>query len=161
MPESSEVDYIQVQESLTNTELINLLQEVFIPLGFKKFRLTGGEPLLRRDLVQLVEAIANLEGMEDLSMTTNGFLLEDLAKPLYEAGLRRINISLDSLDRDVFRQITGRNLWEKVWAGILAAYGVGFDPLKLNVVVVPDVNDREILDLAALSIERRWLYAHW
>ncbi|MFN6068428.1 MAG: GTP 3',8-cyclase MoaA, partial [Pseudanabaena sp.] len=156
MPESSEVDYIQVQESLTNTELINLLQEVFIPLGFKKFRLTGGEPLLRRDLVQLVEAIANLEGMEDLSMTTNGFLLEDLAKPLYEAGLRRINISLDSLDRDVFRQITGRNLWEKVWAGILAAYGVGFDPLKLNVVVVPDVNDREILDLAALSIERRW-----
>lgn len=156
MPEGSEVEYIQAQESLTNIELINLLKEVFIPLGFTKFRLTGGEPLLRRDLVSLVEAIANLQGVEDLSMTTNGFLLDQLARPLYEVGLRRINISLDSLDRDVFRQITGRNLWEKVWAGILAAYEVGFDPLKLNVVVVPDVNDREILDLAALSIDRRW-----
>ncbi|WP_434688385.1 GTP 3',8-cyclase MoaA [Pseudanabaena minima] len=156
MPEGSEVDYIQAQQTLTNDELINLIQEVFIPLGFKKFRLTGGEPLLRRDLVSLVGAIANLQGVEDLSMTTNGFLLGELAQPLYEAGLRRINISLDSLDRDVFRQITGRNLWEKVWAGILAAHAVGFDPLKLNVVVVPDVNDREILDLAALSIDRRW-----
>ena len=156
MPEDSEVDYIQAQESLTNDELISLIQEVFIPLGFKKFRLTGGEPLLRRDLVRLVGAIANLQGVEDLSMTTNGFLLGELAKPLYEAGLRRINISLDSLDRDVFRQITGRNLWEKVWAGILAAHAVGFDPLKLNAVVVPDVNDREILDLAALSIDRNW-----
>jgi len=75
MPEGSEVNYIQAQESLTNTELIDLLKEVFIPLGFKKFRLTGGEPLLRRDLVGLVEAIANLQGVEDLSMTTNGFLL--------------------------------------------------------------------------------------
>ena len=156
MPEGAEVEYIQAQESLTNTELINLIQEVFIPLGFKKFRLTGGEPLLRKDFVDVVEAIANLHGVEDLSMTTNGFLLDDLAKPLYEVGLRRINISLDSLDRDVFRQITGRNLWEKVWAGILKAYEVGFDPLKLNVVIVPDVNDREILDLAALSIDRRW-----
>lgn len=117
MPEGSEVDYILAQESLTNVELINLLKEVFIPLGFKKFRLTGGEPLLRRDLVSLVEAIANLQGVEDLSMTTNGFLLDELAKPLYEAGLRRINISLDSLDRDVFRQITGRNLWEKYGRG--------------------------------------------
>jgi cyclic pyranopterin phosphate synthase len=156
MPEGSEVEYIQAQESLTNAELIALLKEVFIPLGFKKFRLTGGEPLLRRDLVNLVAAIANLTGVEDLSMTTNGFLLDELAKPLYDAGLRRINISLDSLDRDVFRQITGRNIWEKVWAGILAAYEVGFNPLKLNVVVVPEVNDREILDLAALSIDRHW-----
>ncbi|OIP77339.1 MAG: cyclic pyranopterin phosphate synthase MoaA [Oscillatoriales cyanobacterium CG2_30_44_21] len=156
MPEESEIDYIQAQQILTNAELVALLKEVFIPLGFSKFRLTGGEPMLRRDLVSLVEAIANLDGVTDLSMTTNGFLLSKLAKPLYEAGLRRINISLDSLDRDVFRQITGRGIWEKVWAGILAAHEVGFDPLKLNVVVVPDVNDREVLDLAALSIDRRW-----
>jgi cyclic pyranopterin phosphate synthase len=156
MPEGADITYIQAQDSLTNLEIISLLKEVFIPLGFQKIRLTGGEPLLRRDLVSLVEAIANLSGVEDLSMTTNGFLLEELAKPLYLAGLKRINISLDSLDRDVFRQITGRNLWEKVWAGILTAHEVGFDPLKLNVVVVPDVNDREILDLAALSIDRHW-----
>ncbi|MDX2256158.1 MAG: GTP 3',8-cyclase MoaA [Pseudanabaenaceae cyanobacterium bins.39] len=156
MPEDSEIDYINSAEILTNAELVALLREVFIPLGFSKFRLTGGEPLLRRNLVDLVSAIANLQGVTDLSMTTNGFLLGELAQPLYNAGLRRINISLDSLDRDVFRQITGRDIWEKVWTGILAAYEVGFDPLKLNVVVVPEVNDREVLDLAALSINRRW-----
>jgi cyclic pyranopterin phosphate synthase len=156
MPEDSEIDYINGAEILTNAELVALLREVFIPLGFSKFRLTGGEPLLRRNLVDLVSEIANLQGVTDLSMTTNGFLLGELAQPLYDAGLRRINISLDSLDRNVFRQITGRDIWEKVWAGILAAYEVGFDPLKLNVVVVPEVNDREVLDLAALSIDRRW-----
>ena len=156
MPEGSEIDYIHGAEMLTNAELVNVLKEVFIPLGFSKFRLTGGEPLLRKNLVNLVDAIANLSGVKDLSMTTNGFLLANLAKPLYEAGLRRINISLDSLDRDVFRQITGRNLWEQVWEGILAAYAIGFAPLKLNVVVVPEVNDHEVLNLAALSIERDW-----
>lgn len=156
MPEGSEIDYIHSANMLTNRELVSIVQEVFIPLGFSKFRLTGGEPLLRKELVNLVGAIANLTGVQDLSMTTNGFLLANLAKPLYEAGLRRINISLDSLDRDVFRQITGRNLWQQVWDGILAAHAVGFAPLKLNVVVVPEVNDHEILNLAALSIDRDW-----
>ncbi len=156
MPEGSEFDYIQAQDLLTNAELLVLLREVFMPLGFHKFRLTGGEPLLRRDVVDLVSAIADLPGTDDLSMTTNAYLLANLAKPLYDAGLRRINISLDSLDKDTFRQITGRDRWEKVWQGIQTAHTVGFDPLKLNVVVIPGVNDREILDLAALSIERAW-----
>jgi cyclic pyranopterin phosphate synthase len=156
MPEGAELDYIQSQEMLTNAELLLLLREVFIPLGFHKFRLTGGEPLLRRDVVDLVGEIAALPGTEDLSMTTNAYLLSDMARSLYDAGLRRINISLDSLDRDVFRQITGRDRWEKVWQGIQAAHAVGFDPMKLNVVVIPGVNDREILDLAALSIDRAW-----
>ncbi len=156
MPEGSEIDYIHSAAMLTNGELVSILKEVFIPLGFSKFRLTGGEPLLRKDLVDLVGAIASLSGLQDLSMTTNGFLLANLAKPLYGAGLRRINISLDSLDRDVFRQITGRNLWEQVWEGILSAHAVGFAPLKLNVVVVPEVNDHEVLNLAALSIDLDW-----
>ena len=156
MPEGAELDYIQAQEMLTNVELLVLLREIFIPLGFHKFRLTGGEPLLRRGVVGLVGEIASLPGTADLSMTTNGYLLTDLAQPLYDAGLRRINISLDSLDKDIFRQITGRDRWEKVWQGIQAAHAVGFDPLKLNVVVIPGVNDREILELAALSIDRAW-----
>ncbi len=156
MPEEAEFDYIQSQQLLSNDELVALLGEVFMPLGFSKFRLTGGEPLLRKNLTELVESIANLPGLQDLSMTTNGYLLPTMAQPLYDAGLRRINISLDSLDAGIFKQITGRDRWQQVWQGILAAYAVGFDPLKLNVVVIPGVNDREVLDLAALSIDRAW-----
>jgi cyclic pyranopterin phosphate synthase len=92
-------------------------------------------------------------------MTTNGFLLAKKAQELYDAGLRRINISLDSLDPDTFNEIIGnrgRDRWQSVWEGIQTAYRVGFDPLKLNVVVIPGVNDSEVLDLAALTIERRW-----
>ncbi len=159
MPEGTELDYILRQELLTNSELLTLLKEVFIPLGFSKFRLTGGEPLLRPDVVELVRGIASLPATEDLSMTTNAYLLADLAAPLYDAGLRRINISLDSLDRDVFNQIIGnrgRDRWQHTWQGIQAAHRVGFNPLKLNVVVIPGVNDREILDLAALTLDRNW-----
>ncbi|MGL5808262.1 MAG: GTP 3',8-cyclase MoaA, partial [Xenococcaceae cyanobacterium] len=119
----------------------------------------GGEPLLRPDVVELVRGIASLPATEDLSMTTNAYLLADLAAPLYDAGLRRINISLDSLDRDVFNKIIGnrgRDRWQQTWQGIQTAHRVGFDPLKLNVVVIPGVNDREILDLAALTLDRNW-----
>lgn len=156
MPEDAELDYIQSQEILSNDELIALIDQVFRPLGFNKFRLTGGEPLLRKGLVSIVEQIAAHPQTQDLSLTTNGYLLADLGRSLYDAGLRRINISLDSLDANIFRQITGRNHWQKVWDGILTAYNLGFNPLKLNVVVIPGVNDQEILDLAALSIDRAW-----
>ena len=159
MPEGSELDYLLQQELLTNQEIITLIQEIFIPLGFTKFRLTGGEPLLRPGLVELVEEIANLPQTEDLAMTTNGFWLAKMARSLYDAGLRRINISLDSLNPETFDQIIGnrgRSRWQKTWDGIIAAHQVGFDPLKLNVVIIPGVNDSEILDLAALTIERNW-----
>lgn len=156
MPEGMEFDYIQQQETLSNSELLALLKKVFIPLGFSKFRLTGGEPLLRKNLVELVREINLLTGVEDLSISTNAYLLKDMARSLYDAGLRRLNISLDSLDPEVFRQITGRDRWNQVWQGILSAYEVGFDPLKLNVVIIPGVNEREVLNLAALSIDRAW-----
>jgi GTP 3',8-cyclase len=156
MPEGTDFDYIQQQETLTNSELLALLRRVFIPLGFSKFRLTGGEPLLRKNLVELVKEIVALDGVADLSISTNAFLLSGMARSLYDAGLRRLNISLDSLDPEIFRQITGRDRWIEVWEGIMAAYNVGFDPLKLNVVVIPGINDSEILNLAALSIERAW-----
>lgn len=159
MPEADELTYLLQPQLLTHDELLTLLQEVFIPVGFTRFRLTGGEPLVRPGVVELVRAIAALPETKDLSMTTNGFLLAGLAEDLYQAGLRRINISLDSLEPEVFDQIIGnrgRSRWQQVWSGIQAAYAVGFDPLKLNVVVIPGVNDHEILDLAALSIEREW-----
>ncbi|KOP23851.1 molybdenum cofactor biosynthesis protein MoeA [Hapalosiphon sp. MRB220] len=159
MPEGAELDYILKQNLLTDEELLTLIQDVFIPVGFTRFRLTGGEPLLRPCVVELVRAIASFEETQDLSMTTNGFLLAPMAQSLYNAGLRRINISLDSLEPDIFNQIIGnrgRSRWQDVWNGIQAAYSVGFDPLKLNVVVIPDVNDHEVLDLAALTIDKQW-----
>ena len=159
MPEGSELDYLLQQELLTNQEILTLIQKLFIPLGFTKFRLTGGEPLLRSGVVELVQAIANLPQTKDLAMTTNGFLLAKMAQPLYDAGLRRINISLDSLNPDTFNRIIGnrgRSRWQTTWDGIIAAHQVGFAPLKLNVVIIPGVNDSEVLDLAALTIERNW-----
>ncbi|MDJ0901355.1 MAG: GTP 3',8-cyclase MoaA [Xenococcus sp. MO_188.B8] len=159
MPEGSQLDYLLRRELLTNQEIITLVQKIFIPLGFTKFRLTGGEPLLRPGVVELVQKIANLPQTQDLAMTTNGFLLANMARSLYDAGLRRINISLDSLNPETFDQIIGnqgRSRWQKTWEGITAAHQVGFDPLKLNVVIIPGVNDSEILDLAALTIERNW-----
>ena len=159
MPEGMKFDYALNHELLTNDEVLTLLRRVFIPLGFTKFRLTGGEPLLRPGLVDLVRNIARLPETEDLALTTNAFLLKDLAQPLYDAGLKRINISLDSLDPQTFDRITGnrgRSRWQQTWQGIQAAYQVGFDPLKLNVVVIPGLNDTEVLDLAALSIDRNW-----
>ncbi|MEQ8536699.1 MAG: GTP 3',8-cyclase MoaA [Coleofasciculus sp. D1-CHI-01] len=159
MPEESELDYILQQELLTHEELLTLLKEVFIPVGFKKFRLTGGEPLLRPGVVDLVREIAALDQTEDLAMTTNAFLLAGMAQDLYDAGLRRINISLDSLNPDTFDKIIGnrgRSRWQQTWNGIQAAHRVGFDPLKLNIVVIPGVNDAEVLDLAALTLDRHW-----
>lgn len=159
MPEGAELDYILRQQMLTDEELLTLIQEVFIPVGFTRFRLTGGEPLLRPGVVQLVRAIASLPQTQDLSMTTNGFLLAGVARNLYDAGLQRINISLDSLDPEIFDSIIGnrsRSRWQQVWQGIQAAHQVGFDPLKLNVVVIPSVNDHEVLNLAALTIDRQW-----
>jgi cyclic pyranopterin phosphate synthase len=157
LPEGADLAYVQRTQWLTQGEILQLLQQVFMPLGFRKFRLTGGEPLLRPGIVDLVGAIATLPQTQDLAITTNAYKLADLAQDLYDAGLRRINISLDSLDPAIFDQIVGgRARWQTVWAGIQAAHRVGFAPLKLNVVVIPGLNDHEVLDLAALTLERAW-----
>ncbi len=159
MPEGAELNYILQQDLLTNAELLTLIREVFIPAGFTRFRLTGGEPLIRPGVVELVRAIASLDEVADLAMTTNGFLLAKMAQDLYAAGLRRLNISLDSLNAETFDWLVGRNgqsRWPQVWDGIQQAYQVGFNPLKLNVVVIPGVNDHEVLDLASLTIDRKW-----
>ncbi len=159
MPEGEKLEYILQQELLSHQELLTLLKEVFIPLGFSKFRLTGGEPLLHPDVVDLVHSIASLPQTQDLALTTNAFLLAPIAQDLYDAGLRRINISLDSLKAETFDKIInnrGRSRWRQTWEGIQAAYRVGFNPLKLNVVIIPGVNDQEVLDLAALTLKCNW-----
>jgi len=159
MPEGSELDYVLQKDILTQQELLTLIKQIFIPLGFSKIRLTGGEPLLRSELIEIVENISSYEQISDLALTTNGYFLEEKAQDLYNAGLRRINISLDSLNPQTFNNIIGRSapeLWHKTWRGIQKAHQVGFDPLKINVVIIPGINEEEIEDLAALTIERNW-----
>ncbi|MBE9010271.1 GTP 3',8-cyclase MoaA [Pseudanabaenaceae cyanobacterium LEGE 13415] len=159
MPEGSDLEYVLQQNLLMPEELTTLLREVFIPVGFTRFRLTGGEPLVRPGVVDIVKTIAQFPETQDLSMTTNAFLLDSMAQDLYDAGLRRINISLDSLEPETFDRMIGnrgKSRWQQVWNGIQTAYRIGFNPLKLNVVVVPGVNDQEVLNLAELSIDREW-----
>ncbi|MFK8183966.1 MAG: GTP 3',8-cyclase MoaA [Phormidesmis sp.] len=162
MPEGADLEYALREHWLSHDEILQLLTEVFIPLGFTRFRLTGGEPLLRPGIVELVSAIARLPQTQDLALTTNAFRLAKLAKPLHDAGLRRINISLDSLNPDTFDKVIGnqaagrKSRWHEVWDGIQTAHKVGFSPLKLNVVVIPGINDHEVLDLAALTLNQEW-----
>jgi cyclic pyranopterin phosphate synthase len=156
MPGVDEIQWLATDTLLQDSEILHLLTEVFIPLGLDRIRLTGGEPLLRPGVIALVRSLCRLPGIQDVAMTTNAYKLAEQGDELYAAGLRRINISLDSLNAAVFKQITGRDVWEKVWQGILKAHQVGFNPLKLNVVIIPGVNDSEVLELAALSLEREW-----
>jgi len=131
-------------------EEIERIARVFVSLGVRKLRLTGGEPLLRRELPKLIARLAAIEGVEDLALTTNGMLLEKFAQPLHEAGLRRVTVSMDSVDPDVFRRMSGgRGELAQVEAGIAAAERAGFTPIKINCVVMRGVNDDGVLDLVA------------
>ncbi len=122
-------------------------------LGITKVRITGGEPLVRKGIVDFIQSIAKMPEIQDLSITTNGVLLEKNARALKESGLKRINISLDTLIPDRFRQITGKDLFLQVWKGIMAVMDQGFSPIKLNTVVMRGVNDDEIEALAELSLK--------
>ena len=137
---------------LSYEEIVRLVR-VLVTLGVDKVRLTGGEPLVRRHIDSLIARIKAVAGINDISLTTNGVLLEKLADPLWNAGLRRINISLDTLDRKRFKEITGRDYFDRVRAGIEAALAVGFSPVKVNVVVMRGINDDELLDFAALTLK--------
>jgi cyclic pyranopterin phosphate synthase len=118
--------------------------------------MTGGEPSLRPDLVELVRAIKSTPGIEHLAMTTNGLRLAKLAGPLKEAGLDRVNISIDTLDPQKFRQVTRGGRLEQVWEGIAEADRVGLHPIKLNAVVIRGLNEDEVPRLAALTLDHRW-----
>ncbi|HEX5354554.1 MAG TPA: GTP 3',8-cyclase MoaA [Rhodanobacteraceae bacterium] len=141
--------FLRARERLDFGE-IERIARVFVSLGVRKLRLTGGEPLLRRDLPGLVARLASIEGLADLALTTNGALLPRLAQPLREAGLKRITLSMDSVDADVFRRMSGsRGELAQVEAAIDAAERAGLAPLKINCVVMRGVNDEGVLDLVA------------
>ncbi|MDG0972460.1 MAG: GTP 3',8-cyclase MoaA [Porticoccaceae bacterium] len=126
----------------------------FVELGVRKIRLTGGEPLIRRDILKLVSSIARLPGLDELTMTTNGVYLPTMAQPLKDAGMSRINISIDSLRRDRFKELTRVGDLDQVVAGIDAAASAQFKKIKLNAVILAGFNDDEVLDLAHFAVDR-------
>jgi cyclic pyranopterin phosphate synthase len=142
-------------ELMQDDEVIYLMR-LFTNLGFDKFRLTGGEPTVRAHIVDLVRQIASTPGVRHLTMTTNGVLLSKLAGSLAEAGLQRVNISLDTLDADKFHRLTRWGSLEDVWEGIQAAEQAGLTPVKINAVVVRGYNESDVADLARLTLENPW-----
>ncbi|MBO8127575.1 MAG: GTP 3',8-cyclase MoaA [Peptococcaceae bacterium] len=137
-------------EGLPLEDLLRVVR-VGTRVGIRKVRLTGGEPLVRRDIVPLVAGINEIAGIDDIAMTTNGCLFTQYAAALKKAGLKRVNISLDTLRRGRFKEITRVDKWNDVWKGIEAALSYGFNPVKLNMVVMKGINDDEIIDFAALT----------
>lgn len=141
-------------EDILSYEEITRLARLAYELGFTKFRITGGEPLVRKELSHLVRELADLDENIDLALTTNGTLLERYAEELKESGLKRINISLDTLKREKFQRITRFDLFDEVMSGIRRAIQIGFNPIKINVVVVRGINDDEILDFVEMTREQ-------
>jgi cyclic pyranopterin phosphate synthase len=141
---------------LMQDDELQLLVQLFTQLGFHKFRLTGGEPTVRSDIVEIVRRIAHTPGVRSFSMTTNGLLLKKLAQPLVEAGLQRVNISIDTLDPVKFKRLTRWGEVEEVWDGIVAAEAAGLTPIKLNAVVVRGYNEDDLPDLAELTLYHNW-----
>ena len=142
------------REQLLTLEEMNRIGKAFVDLGVNKIRLTGGEPLTRRNILNVFETLGDLEGLKDLTVTTNGSLLEKYAQQLKDAGVTRINISLDTLRTDRFKKITRIGKLERTLAGIEEALKVGFQKVKLNAVIMNGYNDDEIIDLVEFVRER-------
>jgi cyclic pyranopterin phosphate synthase len=150
MPE--EVTFLDRSELLTFEEIARFVRAT-VPLGIDKIRLTGGEPLLRRDLPRLVQMLSAIKGIRDVGLTTNGLLLAGQAQALYDAGLRRINVSLDTLDPEKFRLLTRRDGLDLVLHGIQAARQAGFEPVKINAVSIRGITETEVVPLARFARE--------
>ncbi len=149
------LSFVPSPELLTAEE-IETVARAAVSVGFRKFRLTGGEPTLRPDILEITGRIGSIEGVEDLAMTTNAILLPRLAGPLAEAGLRRINIHIDTLHPERLKKIMRFGTLEEIEAGIEAAEAAGLKPIKINCVVTRDYNDGDVVDLAARALERDW-----
>ena len=145
---------LKEHEDILELEEIAKIAEIGKELGIKKIRLTGGEPLVRLGIENLIRSL-NKIGFEDISMTTNGVLLSKKADKLKKAGLDRVNISLDTLDKEKYKEITRRDHFEDVMSGIKTALNYGFSPVKLNVVVINGFNDEELLDFAQLTKDKK------
>jgi GTP 3',8-cyclase len=146
---------IAPKEQMLSYEEIEYVCEIFVSLGIEKIRLTGGEPMLRRDIETIIRKLSKFKanGLIDLALTTNGYFLPDRARSLKEAGLDRVTISLDSLKGDVFKRMTGVDVLDKVLAGIAAAKEAGLEPIKINAVIVRGHNETEVADFAAFARE--------
>jgi cyclic pyranopterin phosphate synthase len=146
---------IAPKEQMLSYEEIDYVCEIFVSLGIEKLRLTGGEPMLRRDIETIIRKLSRLKssGLQDLALTTNGYYLPDRAQNLKDAGLDRVTISLDSLKRDVFKRMTGVDVLDKVLGGIAAAKAAGLEPIKINAVIVRGHNEDEVADFAAFARE--------
>src|SRR4026208_1083644 len=146
---------IAPKEEMLSYEEIEYVCDIFVSLGIEKIRLTGGEPMLRRDIETIIRKLSRLKtsGLLDLALTTNGYYLPDRAQSLKDAGLDRVTISLDSLKRDVFKRMTGVDVLNKVRPGIAAAKAVGLEPIKINAVIVRGHNEDEVSDFAAFARE--------
>jgi cyclic pyranopterin phosphate synthase len=149
------LSFVPSPELLTAAE-IELVARAGVSVGFHKFRLTGGEPTLRPDLVEIVGRIAAIPGVRDLAMTTNAILLPKLAKPLVAAGLKRINIHVDTFDPGRLKKLMRFSTLEEIERGILAAEEAGLVPIKLNCVVTRDYNDGDVVELARRAKEKSW-----
>ena len=146
------VPRISHDEILTYEEIIRLVR-IGTKLGITKIRVTGGEPLVRKDVVGFLSELSKIETLSDLSLTTNGVALKDNLIKIKSAGIKRINISLDTLKRSKFKKITGVDLFDQVWQGIEMALEMGFHPIKLNTVALNGINDNELADMARLSFD--------
>lgn len=152
MPED---DYVWLpKSSILTFEQTQRLTRIFVRLGVRRVRITGGEPLLRQDLAKLVRGLAAIDGVEDVAMTTNGILLDRYAAALHDAGMNRVTVSLDTLDRGRFEFFTKSKRFDDVVAGIDAAVAVGFDSVKMNAVVIRGLNDDELVPLLEFAGDR-------
>ncbi|HEY6418046.1 MAG TPA: GTP 3',8-cyclase MoaA [Candidatus Binataceae bacterium] len=149
------IRFLPNAELLTAAE-IELVVRAAVSVGFRKFRLTGGEPTLRLDLLEIVEQIARVQGVEGLALTTNALLLPNLARPLKAAGLTRINVHLDSLNPATVERQMRWGSFKAIWKGIIAAEEAGLTPIKLNAVTTAGYNEADVVDLARLTLERDW-----
>ena len=150
---AEEMEFMPRAQLLTLEELA-IISQAFIELGVDKIRITGGEPLIRRNIIKLFQDIGQLPGLRELVMTTNGSQLPRLAGQLKNAGVKRINISLDSLNAEKFKRITRTGKLEDVLAGIQAAIDIGFERIKLNTVILKNRNDDEVIDLVQFAIDK-------
>lgn len=151
MPQEG-VSQFSHSEILRYEEILRLAV-LAVSKGITKIRVTGGEPLVRKDAVKLIHHLSQIKGVQDLSLTTNAILLEEFAPALFQAGLKRVNVSMDSLSPEKYREITRGGDLSRVWAGIHAARRAGIFPIKINVVAITGLNDGEILDFARLTMQ--------
>ncbi len=145
-PKLSHDDILRYEEILK-------LVEIGAKHGISKVRITGGEPLARKGVYDFLNKLTSIDGLTDVSLTTNGVYLKDNLHRIKDAGIKRLNISLDSLKRDKFKQITGSDMFDSVWQSILSAHNAGFYPIKINIVALPGINDDELQDFAKLTLK--------